>query len=194
MSFLLYIKKTLKPLKGSFLDNRFTRKIWRIIYEEGYHLTTPKFVKINRTKMIVPPTHSYLLTNRIIEPIQTAVFKSRLKKKMRVVDIGANIGYYTLLAARLVGRKGQVFAFEPTPYTIRILRENIKLNKLRNILLSDKAVSDRSGKRKFFMGPKACASNSFSKERFQEGFKEISEQTVETVSLDDFLKKLKSQK
>jgi len=50
-----------------------------------------------------------------------------------IVDIGANIGFYTLFFAKLVGPKGMVFAFEPEPKNFEILKKNILVNNLKNV-------------------------------------------------------------
>ena len=55
---------------------------------------------------------------------ETELFKSIVKEGMTVVDIGANIGYYTLIAAKLVGEKGKVFSFEPGPDNYGLLLKN----------------------------------------------------------------------
>ena len=55
-------------------------------------------------------------------------------------DIGANIGYFTTLAAKLVGRFGQVLAFEPDTHNYRLLTKNIVNNGIENTLLFDKAL------------------------------------------------------
>lgn len=62
-----------------------------------------------------------------------------------VLDIGANIGYFTLLFARAVGPTGHVFAFEPDPGNARLLRRNIDSNGYRNVTVCEVAVSDQSG-------------------------------------------------
>lgn len=49
------------------------------------------------------------------------------------LDVGANIGFHSLVAARFVGKSGLVFAIEPHPETYKILEENIRLNAFRNI-------------------------------------------------------------
>jgi len=54
-----------------------------------------------------------LSINEIYEPIETNFVKDKIKEKNIVLDIGANIGYYTLIFAKLVGNNGKVFAFEP---------------------------------------------------------------------------------
>lgn len=55
------------------------------------------------------------------------------------VDVGANIGYYTILSSKLVGSKGEVIAFDPMPDTFKILKMNCKLNHLTNVTTIQKA-------------------------------------------------------
>lgn len=66
---------------------------------------------------------------------------------MTIVDVGANYGQFTLLAARLVGDDGQVHAFEPTSYSFRRLSENVHyLNGLgQRVHLNPTAVGDQNG-------------------------------------------------
>jgi FkbM family methyltransferase len=65
--------------------------------------------------------------------------KSHLKEGSIFVDVGANVGYYTLIASRLVGSRGRVYAVEPAPSTAAILRLNVRLNKLDNVIIIEKA-------------------------------------------------------
>jgi FkbM family methyltransferase len=62
-----------------------------------------------------------------------------------VIDVGSNLGYYTLLASRLVGPDGTVFAFEPTPSTYQALLKNIALNDAQNVRPYQAALSDSCG-------------------------------------------------
>jgi FkbM family methyltransferase len=62
-----------------------------------------------------------------------------------VYDIGANVGFYTLLSAALAGPSGKVYAFEPLPRNLRFLRRHIGINKLTNVEVIEAAVSDREG-------------------------------------------------
>ena len=70
---------------------------------------------------------------------------------MTVFDVGANIGYYALMEARLVGPKGRVVALEPSPDNVDRLRRNLELNQVANATVLNKAVSDRPGRRRFFL-------------------------------------------
>jgi FkbM family methyltransferase len=64
---------------------------------------------------------------------------------MVAFDVGANVGYYTLLLARGVGPKGRVTAFEPNPANVARLKEHLRLNKIDNVEIVEAAVSDTTG-------------------------------------------------
>jgi FkbM family methyltransferase len=80
-----------------------------------------------------------------LERAALASFVGRLRPRMTVWDVGANVGLYTLPSARAVGAAGRVYAFEPLPRNARILRRHISLNHLDNVELCEIAVSDRGG-------------------------------------------------
>jgi FkbM family methyltransferase len=79
------------------------------------------------------------------EPVFFDFMSKYLKLGMIVFDIGANIGQYTLLAGKRVGRNGQVHSFEPADREFSLLHRSIKHNGLNNITLQNKAVSDFDG-------------------------------------------------
>jgi len=60
-------------------------------------------------------------------------------------DIGANVGYFSLLAAELCGPEGHVYAIDPTPNNIKIIRHNLDTNGISHYTLIEKAVSNQSG-------------------------------------------------
>jgi FkbM family methyltransferase len=74
-----------------------------------------------------------LAVEGIWEPHVTALFRSLLAPGDVCVDVGANIGYFTLLAARLVGPEGHVYALEPAPATFAALVSSVELNGFSNI-------------------------------------------------------------
>jgi FkbM family methyltransferase len=69
---------------------------------------------------------------------------------MTFVDVGSNVGYFTLLAASLGAR---VIAYEPTPAVYKRLRENVALNSLRNVTLVNAAVGNKSGTLTLYQSP-----------------------------------------
>lgn len=99
----------------------------------------------------------------------------------RILDIGANIGLYTVVLARHVGEQGHVYAFEPDPTNFSLLSRNIAANGLQNVTAVQKAVSDRNGTARLYLSkthsglhrlhPSGVCGNSI---------------TVDCVRLDDF--------
>jgi FkbM family methyltransferase len=126
-----------------------------------------------------------LLKGEGYEKGTTKVFTELVKEGMNVVDIGANIGYYTLLAARRVGPNGRVYAFEPEPQNFKRLRENIQLNGYKNVVAVQKAVSHQAGTASLFLGVRGSGSHSLLSSR-DYGKETIA---IETVTLDEFFKK-----
>jgi FkbM family methyltransferase len=73
------------------------------------------------------------------------VFARHVQTGLVVYDVGANVGSYTILAACLVGRPGQVVAFEPLPENVEYLQRHVSINRLCNVEIVPKAVSDFDG-------------------------------------------------
>jgi FkbM family methyltransferase len=78
------------------------------------------------------------LVQRLLSPGQT------------MIDVGANIGYFTVVGARAVGPKGHVVAFEPVAAVREQLLRNVRLNHLANVTVREEALSARSGATVFF--------------------------------------------
>jgi FkbM family methyltransferase len=76
------------------------------------------------------------------------VFVSHLREGMTVMDVGANLGLYSLLISRAVGPSGKVYAFEPVPEIFARLKEHIALNNATNVIPVPIALSDEKGKAK----------------------------------------------
>jgi FkbM family methyltransferase len=88
----------------------------------------------------------HLLLDGEWEPHVTTALLKTLSPKMTVVDVGANVGYFTLLAARAVGAGGRVYAFEPEPRNLELLRRSVEVNGFAGwVHVSEKAVLDTTG-------------------------------------------------
>ncbi len=79
------------------------------------------------------------------EPHVTAVFRERLRPGMQVVDIGANIGYFTMLSASLVGPSGGVLAVEPNPECVKLLEASRRENSFDNVDVIQAAAGQELG-------------------------------------------------
>ena len=79
------------------------------------------------------------------EPATTAVAEKYVKPGMFVLDVGANIGYYTLLMSRLVGPNGRVVAFEPMHEPARLISWHIEHNDITNAEIVGAALDEKDG-------------------------------------------------
>lgn len=96
---------------------------------------------------------SRLLLGRY-EPEKTEAFARSIEKGAFVIDVGAHYGYFSLIAAQLAGAGGLVWAFEPRPSNLRILRINLSANDLsandgETVVVWERAVSSASGTPRF---------------------------------------------
>jgi len=117
-----------------------------------------------------------------VETRPTCLFRRIVQEGMTVIDVGANVGYYTLQAAARVGRTGQVHAFEPASATFARLVENISLNRFENIVARQAIVHDRGGRHKLFVA--GSDNTGQSGLRSPPGFRSVEQ--VEAVILDDY--------
>ncbi len=73
------------------------------------------------------------------------IFLENISNGDIVIDIGANIGDYTLISSKKVGNSGKVFAFEPLSETFSILKRNLQLNEITNCQPFQKAIGEKPG-------------------------------------------------
>lgn len=108
--------------------------------------------------------------------------KKLLKNGMNVINIGANVGYLTLICAKEVGKKGKVFAIEPYPKNVEFLQKNIVANGYTNVEVFPYAVSNKSGKTSLWLKPSGTWH--FISTKKIEGLEKIE---VTTITIDDLL-------
>ncbi len=146
---------------AGILINRATGKLAWVLHRIGLepvnHAAKRMLRKAGRDRLRVRsnglvvegPMDSWSTLNQIasgrLEPYEVELFTTSLRPGMTVLDVGANIGFYSLLAGRAVGPSGQVFAFEPDPRTAKSLRANVVANGLTTINVFERVVSDRAG-------------------------------------------------
>lgn len=96
-----------------------------------------------------------------------------------VYDIGAHVGFYTLLAARSVSPGGKVIAFEPVPQNIYYLKEHLRLNRCSNVIVFESAIAERSGFTFFEEGQ-----SSFTGRISSEGTSKYQTVSIDSIVLD----------
>lgn len=87
----------------------------------------------------------------VYERFEVDLFRQYIKQGMKVVDIGANIGYYTVIAAQRVGSDGVVYAFEPEPENFSFLEQSIQINNFKHVECFRVGISNRKGQEKLFL-------------------------------------------
>jgi len=119
--------------------------------------------------------HGYWLGSYELQ--KRLAFERLIQPRSIVYDIGANVGYFSLLAALLAGPEGRVYAFEPLPRNINYLHKHIKINNIYNIQVVEAAVSHQSGDAHFDLGASTAMGH----------LSESGEINVRMVCLDEML-------
>jgi FkbM family methyltransferase len=139
-------------------------------------------------RMHLHPNDGLRLSIRGVHDIDnTEILMNHVKKDQIVIDLGAHIGYYTLMMAKLVGPNGKVFAFEPEPRNLELLQKNISKNGYENVIVVPKAVSNNEENCILYVGQESFGANKIFKPKKTnvQKFKEIKTQTIK---LDNYFK------
>lgn len=108
------------------------------------------FVFVDGLKLWLDPVDSLRLSVfGNWEPTASEFFENRIRPGDVVIDVGAHIGWYTLLAAKHVGKAGKVYAFEPNSDRFKTLKKNVTINQFTNVTAVNKAV--------LFFGETSCS-------------------------------------
>jgi FkbM family methyltransferase len=105
------------------------------------------------------------------------LFREHIRPGAIVYDVGANAGFFTLLASKLAGDSGRVYAFEPLPRNLEFLGRHIRLNELANVHNEALAIAATSGEAHFRIAQHASMG----------GLSEEGDLRVVTASLDDLI-------
>ena len=120
-------KKAIWPLRTKL----FSEHKIKVYKNNSYHLSSYGEL----TKMLYCNSH---LTpfNRGFEAETLEIFERSIMTGDIVLDIGANVGLFSLLGSELVGERGRIYAFEPAKDTLKALTRNIEINRCKNVEIS----------------------------------------------------------
>jgi FkbM family methyltransferase len=165
------------------LQRIFRKWYWKIIRPKD-GIFRIQIDKINAQFYVLTPEQLRSLeSDRVGEEKIVKFLISCLQSGDIVYDIGAHIGFYTVVLAKAVREKGRVIAFEPEKESYNTLLKNLKLNSLTNVYTFQKALGDKEGEGRLFLGETI---GNFSLVKTYE--KEINFQKVEIVKGDQFIK------
>jgi FkbM family methyltransferase len=145
-----------------------------------------KIVKTHGLKMFVDwgADPALLLLGQYSEAFETKLFEESLRDDSVVVDVGANMGWYTLIAAKRY-KTCKVYAFEPDLAAYSLLVNNVHLNELQNVFVSPNAVSNTDGSTTFYIS-RGWSGSSLANENSGERSTPI---PVKMITLDNFFEK-----
>ncbi|MDO9000950.1 MAG: FkbM family methyltransferase [Bacteroidota bacterium] len=112
------------------------------------------------------------------------IFYEYAEKSKVIYDIGANIGYYTLIASKAANDNSKVYAFEPFPENVIALKKNIEVNNNSNIMVLEFAISNKIGRASFSNSDNNVA-NTLCED--SPTFKNNKSIEVRTITIDDLI-------
>ena len=156
-------------------------------------------MKLLETKIFGKYRFYYLANDKYIgqrialekyEPYETQLILRQTKIGDVVVDVGANIGYYTILLADKVGKAGKVYAFEPDKISFEILKKNIKVNNLKNVMAVNAGVGSKNEIKKLYKSEENLGDHKLYKTPLGYAASPLDEgEKIKIIKLDDFVKK-----
>ncbi|MCH2223359.1 MAG: FkbM family methyltransferase [Crocinitomicaceae bacterium] len=173
------IRKLNIPIDRFYKDTRYIGNFSVKLNQQKFQLYNPGDTTIENEVFWKGIDHSW-------EPISLDIWRKLCKKSHIILDIGANSGIYTVLAAT-INSNAKIFAFEPVIRTRNLLKQNIEINNFKNVTSFHQAVSDKTGTAIFHdVTSSSQYSASLNKDVLHSLPKEIkTTYSIETIRLDD---------
>lgn len=160
---LFIIKNARKYFRNTWihripLTSLIYRKLFSITFKDS-----EKEITFRDSKFLVPTNDTAVvpsMMNGDYENYELDLLRKLLKPNYTVLDIGANIGVYSLEASKCVGKKGKIFAFEPIPDNQKLLKHNLVINNAQNVEVIHSAVGAKEGKLRIYKAKHSIATHS----------------------------------
>jgi FkbM family methyltransferase len=190
----MVVKSAFRFIKREGFVNTFRRFLIYLIIEWYASLFRPKYNKkepvivreIQGSKMYLDMRDKGVSQELALVGIRETLFTKTLQGALRegdcVLGVGANIGYYALMMARLVGPRGKVYAIEPVPHNVKLLKDSIRLNNYSNIETFSLAMGQNDGVSKLYLSDHPNWSS------FYRPRKVTGQIDIQIISVDSFFK------
>lgn len=167
---LVFISEIMQLNKSKLLERGVDRNLYRTSTNMVFWLNTTGHVD------------KCIINSGVFEKHATELVMRLIKEDDIVLDIGANIGYYSVILSKLVGPNGKVFAFEPTVHFGRYLRMTVEQNDCVNVEIYQIGLSNKSQEIDIDIGESSATLHS---EPLFDPI--ISKETIKLTTLDEFI-------
>jgi len=170
----------------SIIKNIAAFKNWPLLYAERYGFLRSEFEMIHRSGIRIklrPHTDDLKIVKSNFVTLHYFRDFVPITKDSIVVDVGAHIGSFSLMAAR---RADRVFAYEPEPMNFQMLKKNVELNHLKNLTIFEMAVCGSSGYQDIcaYVGGSTGSHSLYKKDS-----NPMIKKRVQTISIEDIIEK-----
>lgn len=181
----MQIKKFLRNAKLCFLDRKHIKN-WLPLIIQGGRTNELRLARLEKANLLLR-----MGTEDLSIMVEVLVFGNYRKyfpfnKTVKIIDIGAHNGYFSIWSSINTNNQSEIFAYEPVPANYEIASSNIKNNNISNIKLYNKGVSGRREELTLYFNEKHTGGHSIYKERVLKcNVKTISEIGIECITLED---------
>jgi FkbM family methyltransferase len=181
----MQIKKFLRNAKLCFLSRKYIKN-WLPLMIQGGKINELRLARLEKVNLLFR-----MGTEDLPIMVEVLVFGDYRKyfpfnKTVKIIDIGAHNGYFSIWTSININKQSEIFAYEPVPANYEIALSNIKNNNIRNIKLYNKGVSGRREGLTLYFNEKHTGGHSVYKERvLKSNAKAILEISIECITLEN---------
>lgn len=185
---LAVVAVTRRAFRGTWFQQLpMVTSIYRAVMRAGLGRVLEHEVVFRGARFLIPSKDVTILPSLLLGDYESTAIEAFLRlvgnlpPGSAILDVGGNIGLYTVLAGQVLDNRGTVFAFEPVPANARLLQTNLRLNNISNSIVIAKAVGNCEGTTRIFLSSSDVGTHSLAS-----GVGPESEE-VQLVSIDHFI-------
>lgn len=163
--------------------HQFLRRVW-YMFRKPYVMVGSRKLFINKRDSVVSES---LLTTGTWEPTISIIFCMCARKSSTIVDIGGNLGYFTILASTVISKTSRVYVFEPETINFSLLAKSVTENHLQNVTCEKLAIGNSEGEISLYI-----AEDNFGDHRAFSSGENRKVETVNMTTLDSYFASYKN--